>query len=48
MDHKNLTYWKALRKLTGRTVQWHEKLQDYNIKILHISRKNNTLVDALS
>ena len=25
----------------------HEKLQDYNFKILHIPRKNNTPVDTL-
>jgi len=47
-DHKNLTYWKSPRKLTGRTVQWHEKLQDYNFKILHVAGKNNTPADALS
>src|SRR6266851_3584794 len=47
-DHKNLMYWKSPRKLTGRTAQWHEKLQDYNFKILHIAGKNNTPADALS
>ncbi len=47
-DHKNLTYWKSPRKLTGRTVRWHEKLQDYNFKILHVAGKNNTPADALS
>ena len=47
-DHKNLTYWKSPRKLTGRTVWWHEKLQDYNFKILHITGKNNTPMDVLS
>jgi hypothetical protein len=47
-DHENLTYWKALKKLTGQTARWHEKLQDYNFKIVHISGKNNTPADALS
>ena len=47
-DHKNLTYWKSPRKLTGRTAQWHKKLQDYNFKILHIAGKNNTPTNALS
>ena len=47
-DHKNLTYWKSPRKLTGRTARWHEKLQDYNFKILHVAGKNNTPADALS
>jgi hypothetical protein len=25
-DHKNLTYWKTPKKLTGWTIRWHEKL----------------------
>jgi len=28
--------------------QWHETLQDYNFKILHIAGKNNTPAGALS
>ena len=48
MDHKNLIYWKSPRKLTGRMARWHEKLQDYNFKILHVAGKNNTPADALS
>jgi len=48
MDHKNLTYWKALKKLTERMAQWHEKLQDYNFKIQHITGKTNTPADTLS
>ena len=47
-NHKNLTYWKSPQKLTGRMACWHEKLQDYNFKILHIPGKNNTLADTLS
>jgi hypothetical protein len=47
-DQKNLTYWKSLQKLTGRTTRWHEKLQDYNFRIIHIQGKNNTPADALS
>ena len=48
MDHKNLTYWKEPKKLTGRTARWHEKLQDYNFKIIHIAGKSNGPADALS
>jgi hypothetical protein len=48
MDHENLTYWKAPRKLTGQTVRWHKKLQDYNFKIVHIAGKTNTPADTLS
>jgi hypothetical protein len=48
MDHKNLTYWKSLQKLTGRMARWHKKLQDYNFHIVHIQGKNNTPANALS
>ena len=47
-DHENLTYWKSPKKLTGRTARWHEKLQDYNFKIVHIQGKSNGAADALS
>jgi hypothetical protein len=47
-DHKNLTYWKEPKKLTGRTARWHEKMQDYNFKIIHIPGKWNGPADALS
>ena len=47
-DHENLTYWKEPKKLIGRTIRWHKKLQDYNFKIVHISGKSNGSVDALS
>jgi RNase H-like domain found in reverse transcriptase len=47
MDHKNLTYWKSPRRLTGRTARWHEKLQDYNFRIVHVQGKNNTPADTL-
>jgi len=41
-------YWKEPKKLTGRTARWHEKMQDYNFKIIHIPGKWNGPVDALS
>src|SRR6267154_2330933 len=47
-DHKNLTHWKEPKKLTGRTARWHEKLQDYNFKIVHIAGKANGPADTLS
>ncbi len=47
-DHKNLTHWKEPKKLTGRTARWHEKLQDYDFKIVHIAGKANGPADALS
>jgi len=47
-DHENLTYWKAPKKLMRQTAQWHEKLQDYNFRIVHITGKTNTPADTLS
>jgi len=47
-DHKNLTYWKEPKKLTGRMAQWHKKLQDYNFKIVHVLGKANGPANALS
>jgi len=48
MDHKNLMFWKSLKKLNGRMARWHEHLQDYDFKIIHITGKINTPADALS
>jgi hypothetical protein len=48
MDHKNLTYWKSPKKLSGRTARWYKKLQDYNFKILHIPGKANMPANTLS
>ena len=47
-NHKNLTFWKSLKKLNGRTARWHEWLQDYDFRIVHIVGKVNTPADALS
>ncbi len=47
MDYKNLMYWKKPKKLTERTVWWHEKLQNYNFKIVYIAGKNNRPADVL-
>jgi RNase H-like domain found in reverse transcriptase/Integrase zinc binding domain len=47
-DHKNLTYWKEPKKLSGWTAHWHEKLQDYNFKIVHVPGKENSPANALS
>jgi len=46
-DHKNLTFWKSPKKLNGRTARWHERLQDYDFRIIHITGKVNTPADAL-
>jgi hypothetical protein len=47
-DHKNLMYWKEPKKLLGCTAWWHEKLRDYNFKIVHVPGKDNGPADALS
>ena len=46
-NHKNLTYWKELKKLTGRMACWHEKLQDYNFKIVPVPGRANGPANAL-
>ena len=46
-DHKNLTFWKSPKKLNGRMACWHKCLQDYNFRIVHITRKVNTPADTL-
>jgi len=47
-DHKNLMYWKEPKKLSGQTACWHEKLQHYNFKIVHVPGKDNGPADTLS
>jgi hypothetical protein len=47
-DHRNLTYFKDLQKLTSHQANWTTKLQDYDFVIKHISGKSNVSADALS
>jgi len=47
-DHKNLTFWKSPKKLNGRMARWHEHLQDYDFRIVHIVGKTNTPANMLS
>ena len=47
-NHKNLTFWKSLKKLNGRMAQWHKHLQDYDFRIVHIVGKINTPANVLS
>ena len=46
-NHKNLTFWKSPKKLNGRMARWHEQLQDYDFRIVHIAGKMNTPADVL-
>ncbi len=41
-------FWKSPKKLNGRMARWHEQLQDYDFRIIHIAGKVNTPADALS
>jgi hypothetical protein len=47
-DHRNLTYFQDLQKLTGRQVNWTMKLQDFDFIIWHVSGKSNGRADMLS
>jgi hypothetical protein len=47
-NHRNLTYFCDLQKLTGHQVNWTTKLQDFDFIIRHISGESNRRVDALS
>jgi hypothetical protein len=47
-NHRNLTYFRELQKLTSRQVNWTTKLQDYNFVIKHIDGTSNDRADALS
>ncbi len=39
-DHKNLTYWKEPKKLTGRTAWWHKKTSGLQLQNYAHSRKD--------
>ena len=48
MDHANLTYWKAPRKLDRRHAHWHADLEEYDFEMVHIPGSTNGPADALS
>lgn len=47
-DHKNLTYFKTTKELTGRQARWNEVLSEYDFKIEHCAGTANGRADALS
>ena len=47
-DHDNLKYFRTPQKITPHQARWHEFLQDYNFKLIHIPGKSNTIADLLS
>ena len=48
MDHANLTYWKAPRKLDRRHARWHADLEEYDFEMVHIPGSTNGPANALS
>ena len=47
-DHKNLTYYCSLQRLTARQACWWNNLSQYNLKLIHMLRSKLIQVDALS
>ena len=47
-DHTNLTYWRQPQKISRRIARQVLELEEYNIKLQHVSGKNNGHADALS
>ena len=47
-DHANLTYWHQPQKISRRIVRQVLELEEYNIKLQGLPRKNNGCADALS
>ena len=47
-DHKNLQYFRDLRKITGCQARWIEYLQDFDYTLEHIPGSTNTMADLLS
>ena len=47
-DNANLTYWRQLQKISRRIAWQVLKLEEYNIKLQHITGKNNGHADMLS
>ena len=46
-DHANLMYWCQPQKISRRITRQVLELEEYNIKLLHVPRKNNSCADAL-
>ena len=47
-DHANLTYWHQPQKIRRRIARPVLELEEYNIKLQHIPRKNNRRADTIS
>jgi hypothetical protein len=47
-DHKNLSFYKDARVMSGRQMRWCSKLMDYNLLWEHIPGNKNIQADALS
>ena len=47
-DHKNLLYFKESHKLNQQQACWMLDLADYDLKLIHVPRKQLSAPDALS
>src|SRR6267154_2509743 len=47
-DRANLTFWKNPCKVNRRVACWFATLQDYNLRIKHVSGKLHAVADMLS
>jgi hypothetical protein len=47
-DNKALIFLKRFRLTSGRIIQWIMELQEYDLRIEHISGVNNFFADSLS
>ena len=47
-DHQNLQWFKDPQNITRRQARWHAFLQEYHLRIHHISGKVNVAPNGLS
>ena len=47
-DHNPLTFLKTMKNKNQRLVRWSLALQEYNLKIQHITGSENVVADASS
>ena len=48
LDHNNLTYFKATRKLNRRQAHWMQELAEFNFELRHVPGKKHIPADFLS
>ena len=48
LDHKNLMYFTIIKELNQQQIQWSKELTQYNFKIIHQRKSENTKTNALN